>query len=288
MLQLACSVAIILIIRYDLQKVEIQINSDGGFIRFNVCLMSSPQWPGACYYAYVVASTSILLGFLLSLMQCLTMDCCGIGRLAEVIFDILAIAWWLAAGIVLASAAQKATGLPGGSYRAAVVALCWVSVLFFIALLACNSYLVIKVGRSYLATNQAMGGTGNGIMPFGGQQAVQMSHIPGGAYAVPTSGVPVGYPVPPPGNSPYPPPGGYFPQPGGQYPGYYSNGGPPMQQPGVYGPQGGGSPPGSGAPPPGYYPPGGPMGYAQPQQAQQQQQQSQQVQEQPASGTTRY
>jgi hypothetical protein len=224
------------------------------------------------------------------------MDCCGIGRLAEVVFDLLAIAWWLAAGIVLAATTRSAADLPGASYRATVVALCWVSVVFFVALLACNSYLVIKVGRSYLATNQAMGSTGNGMMPFGGPQAVQMSHIPAGGYAVPTSGVPVGYPAPPPGNSPYPPPGGYFPQATGQYPGGYYPSQPYMQQPGGYPPQNGGYPPGSGAPPPGYYPQAGPMPYGTPsqmqQQGQQQQQQhlqgEQQQQEQPASGTTRY
>jgi hypothetical protein len=64
-LQLACSVAIILIIRYDLQRVEFQMTSEG-MVRYNVCRMSS-DWPGACYYGkfaliLVCSLTSMLSG----------------------------------------------------------------------------------------------------------------------------------------------------------------------------------------------------------------------------------
>ena len=35
------------------------------------------------------------------LMQCLTMDCCGAGRLFEALFDMVAFAWWLAVAVTL-------------------------------------------------------------------------------------------------------------------------------------------------------------------------------------------
>jgi hypothetical protein len=35
------------------------------------------------------------------LLQCLTMDCCGAGRLFEAMFDFVAFCWWLGGAITL-------------------------------------------------------------------------------------------------------------------------------------------------------------------------------------------
>ncbi|KAI8465824.1 MAG: hypothetical protein J3K34DRAFT_77711 [Monoraphidium minutum] len=99
LLQLTCSVAIIIMIRYNLESASLGLFQRGGNpMSGYTCLMATEKWPGACQYAYSVASISILLNFLLSLMQCLTMDCCGMGRLLECIVDAGLIAWWMAAG----------------------------------------------------------------------------------------------------------------------------------------------------------------------------------------------
>jgi hypothetical protein len=47
-------------------------------------------------YAYSVASISIFAGFVVSMFQCLTLDCCGMGRMVESLFDLLAAMWWIA------------------------------------------------------------------------------------------------------------------------------------------------------------------------------------------------
>ncbi|KIY96637.1 hypothetical protein MNEG_11327 [Monoraphidium neglectum] len=100
LLQLSCSVAIIIMVRYNLESATLSLFTLGGQPAAGAtyqCLMATDKWPGACQYAYSVASISILLNFLLSLMQCLTMDCCGMGRLLECLVDAGLIAWWMAA-----------------------------------------------------------------------------------------------------------------------------------------------------------------------------------------------
>jgi len=60
------------------------------------CLLATSEHPQTCQYAYSVASISIFAGFIVSLFQCLTLDCCGMGRLVESMFDLLACIWWFA------------------------------------------------------------------------------------------------------------------------------------------------------------------------------------------------
>lgn len=45
---------------------------------------------------------AVVLGSpVLMFMQCLTMDCCGAGRLFEALFGAVAFCWWLAGAITL-------------------------------------------------------------------------------------------------------------------------------------------------------------------------------------------
>ena len=63
------------------------------------------------------------------------------GRLMEVFFDSLAIAWWAAGAVTLTNYAQDAPSA-GASERNAVIALCWVCVAMFAAMLIVNCLLV--------------------------------------------------------------------------------------------------------------------------------------------------
>jgi hypothetical protein len=72
--QLACSVTVIILTRYSLEGATVSFfsfgNGGGGAATATYnCLMATDAWPGACQFAYSVASISILLNFLLSLMQ---------------------------------------------------------------------------------------------------------------------------------------------------------------------------------------------------------------------------
>lgn len=84
--QLACSVAVIILVRYQLETASLGFfPSMGGGTQLSAnyqCLMSS-QWPGACQYAYSVASISILLNFVLSLMQ---VGACVVGAVCACVF----------------------------------------------------------------------------------------------------------------------------------------------------------------------------------------------------------
>lgn len=83
-------------------------------------------------------------------MQCLTMDCCGMGRAVEAGFDAAACVWWIAGGITLGVRATEANaaGIERQNERNAVVALCWISAFMFLALLVTN--LVRVKGLAWL------------------------------------------------------------------------------------------------------------------------------------------
>jgi hypothetical protein len=102
-----------------------------------------------CRYAYSLASISIFFCFILSLMQCLTMDCCGMGRAVEAGFDAAACAWWVAGAVTLGLRAGEANrvGIPQRDARNAIVGLSWLSAAMFLALLVTNLVLIKKLGE---------------------------------------------------------------------------------------------------------------------------------------------
>jgi hypothetical protein len=181
-------------------------------------------------------------------------------------------------GITLGSSAAQANaqGAPKDGHRNAVVALCWVSMVLFAALLAINGYLTLKLGRAYVsAARQQQQYAQNGGP--GGIQMASPVFPPGGpfysadpnaapppawgapAYGYPAAAAPGGWPAPgvvaPPGGGPAPgqaPPPGAWPPAAGAGP---YGGGPPMTQAVVGGGAAPGYPPVSGAP--GYPPVGG-------------------------------
>jgi hypothetical protein len=63
------------------------------------------------------------------------------GRLMEVFFDALAIAWWAAGASTLTNYATDAPST-AASQRNAVIALCWTCVAMFAAMLIVNGLLV--------------------------------------------------------------------------------------------------------------------------------------------------
>lgn len=158
LLQLGCSLAIILIVRNSLYRVTVQQVPGGQLLMSTSCLAATPAFPGTCEYAYSLASVSIFFGFILSLMQCLTMDCCGMGRAIEAGFDAAAACWWIAGGITLGlrSSEANAAGIHQAGARNAVVALCWISAALFLVLLCTNFVLIKRLGKAYKAAAQQM------------------------------------------------------------------------------------------------------------------------------------
>lgn len=142
--------------------------------------------------------------FFLSLMQCLTVDCCGNGRMVETLFDFLLFMWWTAGAITLTVAknAADAVGTPESGARQAVVTLSWFSAIFFLMLGCTNAFLTAKLAKAKklaMAQQQQQLGQGLAVSPFapafGGHQ-----YVPPGATVVyapqqpMAGGVPAGYP----------------------------------------------------------------------------------------------
>eukprot|EP00882_Tetradesmus_deserticola_P003267 GHRQ01003461.1.p1 GENE.GHRQ01003461.1~~GHRQ01003461.1.p1 ORF type:complete len:345 (+),score=135.24 GHRQ01003461.1:159-1193(+) len=154
MVQLVCSLAIILLVRNSLSRFIL----GQGSLPVYVCYAAVPSQSSTCEYAYSLASISIFFCFILSLMQCLTMDCCGMGRAVEAGFDAAACAWWVAGAITLGLRAGEANsaGMPQQSARNAIVALSWLSAAMFLALLLTNLVLIKKLGKAYKAAHQQL------------------------------------------------------------------------------------------------------------------------------------
>eukprot|EP00775_Hariotina_reticulata_P005079 gene5079-5320_t len=235
MLQLGSSVAIILIIRNNLTRIVVGIPSGGQAAFWDYdCFAATPAHPATCEYGISLASVSIFFGFILSLMQCLTMDCCGMGRAIEAGFDAAAFAWWIAGAVTMGLRASEANaiGVPQASSRNAVVALCCISAIMFLALLVTNCILIKRLGRAYKAAAQQMqqhmtaypGGGANVQMvpmqPGGPVNAAGGATFPGAAPPYQQQGPPAGYPThwtPPQSGAAgghQPPPQGHQAQPG--------------------------------------------------------------------------
>eukprot|EP00878_Enallax_costatus_P002205 GHUV01002376.1.p1 GENE.GHUV01002376.1~~GHUV01002376.1.p1 ORF type:complete len:348 (+),score=104.73 GHUV01002376.1:169-1212(+) len=219
MTQLICSLVIILLVRNNLTQYQVATTGNSGFINME-CFAATSAFPSTCEYAYSLASVSIFFCFILSLMQCLTMDCCGMGRAVEAGFDAAACVWWIAGGITLGVRATEANalGIERMNERNAVVALCWISAFMFLALLVTNLVLIKRLGRAYKHAAQQMQqhmtaypvggvqmmpmGQNTGGYPQPGQFQQQQYGQPGGTGAYPPQPGMGAFNAPPPGSFP--------------------------------------------------------------------------------------
>lgn len=111
-------------------------------------------------------------------------DCCGAGRVVEAGFDAAACAWWVAGAITLGLRAAEASAarVPQAASRGAVVGLCWLSALMFLALLLTNLVLIKRLGRAYKAAAQQLQQQGGPQYPIGAPPGgVQMAAFPPGS-----------------------------------------------------------------------------------------------------------
>jgi len=210
MFQLACCVAFIVVVSNELESTVWWGTTSVSY----QCLIGTNNNPSPCRYAYTLASVSIFWGFVLSLIQCLTLDCCGMGRFFELMFDVFAAIWWIAGAITLGTYVQDAdaAGVPKSAARHAILALASICGAMFICLAVTNIILIKKYGKALKSVKQQMA-TQAAAQPAGywvpaGGHAVQMGaqgqqqgvYAPAGypgaypAAPAPTGGVPPGYP----------------------------------------------------------------------------------------------
>jgi hypothetical protein len=146
-------------------------------------------------------------------MSCLTVDCCGNGRMVESIFDFCMFMWWIAGAVTLTVAknAADAVGTPERGARLAVVTLSWISGFIFLALGAVNAMLATKLAQvKKLAMQQQQqqfaAGQGIAVSPFAPAFGAHQFVPPGATVVYPGQpqpqwgGAPAGYPggAPPP------------------------------------------------------------------------------------------
>jgi hypothetical protein len=82
---------------------------------------------------YSVAGISLLVSFVISLFQCITCNCCGLGDFIDWIVAIFGVIWWAIAGGVLTDGVTDANsaGLPEEGWRNTVYILTWCEVGLF-------------------------------------------------------------------------------------------------------------------------------------------------------------
>ena len=71
-------------------------------------------------------------------------------RVCEAVWDIFGFAWWLAGAIVLTKSSKQAdsANLPNSSYRAGVLAMCWLSMALFMLMFTVNMAMVIRIKKT--------------------------------------------------------------------------------------------------------------------------------------------
>eukprot|EP00882_Tetradesmus_deserticola_P010002 GHRQ01010568.1.p1 GENE.GHRQ01010568.1~~GHRQ01010568.1.p1 ORF type:complete len:228 (+),score=80.51 GHRQ01010568.1:1627-2310(+) len=148
LLQIGTAVAVIAITAVNLGNVQ----SFQDVLKLNqkFCLASAdPKNMSVCTYIYAVGAVSIVLTIIIGLLQLITCNMCGCGKIMDAVFTVLACAWWLVAGFITAAHAKAANSarpaIPGSDWRNAVVLLCWVTSGLFGALFVVH---MLRIGFS--------------------------------------------------------------------------------------------------------------------------------------------
>eukprot|EP00877_Chromochloris_zofingiensis_P006490 jgi/Chrzof1/2094/Cz11g02160.t1 len=145
-MQVAGAAAVVAITALKLTDINVQ--RQGLNVTSNVqCLLgSSDQVGNLCYYAYAVAGFSLLASVALSLVQCITCNLCGCGRLLDTAFAGVGTAWWIAAALVFTKYGQASPqDLPNVNWRNSIYIISWAEVgLFGLMLLTCLATLLAR------------------------------------------------------------------------------------------------------------------------------------------------
>jgi hypothetical protein len=151
------------------------------------------------------------------------------GRLVEMMFDIIATAWWVAGAITLTAYHTEATAanIPQSSARQGVIAMCWIAAAMFFCLAVTNAILMKRYGKALKKVKQQQQAAAAGMATAQPVHAVQMVPPPAGY----TAGA-AAYPAPAPGWGTAPPPAAMpqgYPAPAAA-PAYMATGPAPNQQ----------------------------------------------------------
>lgn len=137
----------------------------------DVCLIGRPPpnaqgtpiVPGAnmCYYAFAVGGFSLLATLVLSILQCVTCNLCGLGPVLDAAFALVGAAWWAVAAVLFTQTRDAAYNrvLPLAEWREALVVVAWVGCALFAL------WFVISVARifdSCCGGGRCCGGGGGG------------------------------------------------------------------------------------------------------------------------------
>uniref|UniRef100_A0A383VUI7 MARVEL domain-containing protein n=1 Tax=Tetradesmus obliquus TaxID=3088 RepID=A0A383VUI7_TETOB len=148
LLQIGTAVAVIAITAINLGNV--QSLQDVWKLNQKFCLASAdPKNMSVCTYIYAVGAVSIVLTILIGLLQLITCNMCGCGKVMDAVFTALACGWWLVAGFITAAHTRAANSarpaIPGSEWRNAVVLLCWATSGLFGALFVVH---MLRIGFS--------------------------------------------------------------------------------------------------------------------------------------------
>eukprot|EP00878_Enallax_costatus_P020428 GHUV01021599.1.p1 GENE.GHUV01021599.1~~GHUV01021599.1.p1 ORF type:complete len:219 (+),score=59.95 GHUV01021599.1:439-1095(+) len=144
LLQIGTAVAVIAITAVQLANVK-SLNFQELWNQ-KICLASANYKDlSVCTYIYAVGGVSIVLTIIIGLLQMITCNMCGCGKVLDAVFTVLATAWWLIAGFITAAHAKAANDakpkINQAEWRNAVVLLCWITAGLFALL------FVVHTGR---------------------------------------------------------------------------------------------------------------------------------------------
>lgn len=127
--QVACAIALIVIIPWRLLDVDVNLTTPAGETVqvASECLLDGPSRGSSnqlCIYGIAVGAVALIAAAIITVLRCLTCSFCGISKAVYAIFNVLLVVWWTVAAVQIFRAALEANdfGLPEKEARSWVLA----------------------------------------------------------------------------------------------------------------------------------------------------------------------
>ncbi|KFM25001.1 hypothetical protein F751_1880 [Auxenochlorella protothecoides] len=132
--QIALAVAIAVIVGIKLFRVDVSGDGEDPTVTSTCLLGEDYNNENLCVYVFAVVGVSVLVSFVISLVQCCTCHLCGLGAILDTIFAAAGTAWWIIASSIVTKNSND-SDLPEDGWRRTTVALMWTEVGVFAVLL---------------------------------------------------------------------------------------------------------------------------------------------------------
>lgn len=144
-LQVGAAVAIIIVVATKLSNIAVNLDILDLGVSYECLLGLYYKSATLCRYTYVACGISLGVSIGTGLLQVVSLNCCGVGSLADLAVGFGAGIWWMVTAAIINTRAKNIDdGLDLQSWRNLVIALCWseCALFFLVALTAVLSFCI--------------------------------------------------------------------------------------------------------------------------------------------------